>query len=53
MQQYTGTERWKVECGEEASSSDNKLILFGIEAGTSGCNAINHAGTRNRIKTED
>jgi hypothetical protein len=40
-------------CGEEESCSDHKLILFDIEAGTSGCNAINHAGTLYQIKTED
>jgi hypothetical protein len=46
LAQNTG--RWT--CGEEESCSDHKLILFDSEAGTSGCNAINHAGTRYKIK---
>jgi len=45
------TRKWT--CGEEESCSDHKLILFDIEARTSGCNTINHAGTRYQIKTED
>jgi hypothetical protein len=45
------TGRWT--CGEEESCSDHKLILFDVEAGSSGCNAINHAGKRYLIKTED
>ena len=40
-------------CGQEESCSDHKLILFDTEAGTSGCNVFNHAGTRYQIKTED
>jgi len=45
------TRRWT--CGQEESCSDHKLILFDIEAGTSGCNVFNNAGTRYQIKTED
>ena len=45
------TRRWT--CREEEISSDHKLILFDIEAGTSDCNVFNHAGTRYQIKTED
>jgi len=39
--------------GQEESCSDHKLIIFGIEAGTSRCNVFNHAGTRYQIKKDN
>jgi hypothetical protein len=45
------TRRWP--CGEAGSSSDRKLILFGVEGGTGESNAFNHQGKRYQMKAED
>ena len=42
-----------MDCGQEESCSDHELILFDIEAGTSGCNVVNYARTRYQTKHGD
>jgi hypothetical protein len=43
--------RWT--CGGNGSCSDHNLILFDIETGTQGSNAVDHTWKRYHIKTED